>query len=49
MDYRGFDSEQGPRAFFLFANAYTPVLGPIQTPIKWVPEDFSLGVKRSRR
>jgi len=34
---------------FLFTTASRPGLGPIQPPIKWVPEYLSLGVKRPGR
>jgi hypothetical protein len=34
---------------FLFSVASTPVLGPTQPPIQWVPGDFSPVVKRLER
>jgi hypothetical protein len=35
--------------FFLFTTASRPALGPIQTPIQWVPGALSLGIKRPGR
>jgi len=32
--------------FFLFATACRLPPGPSQSPIQWVPEAFSLGIKR---
>jgi hypothetical protein len=34
--------------FFVSATEFRLDLGPIQTPIKWVPEALSPGVKRPR-
>jgi hypothetical protein len=36
----------GAGNFFLFTTASRTALGPTQPPIQWVPEAFSLGVKR---
>jgi hypothetical protein len=34
------------KGFFLFTTASLSVLGPTQSPIQWVPDAVSLGVKR---
>jgi hypothetical protein len=44
----GFDSEQGLE-IFLFTTMSRMALGPIQSPIQWVPRALSLGVKRLGR
>jgi hypothetical protein len=41
----GFDSQWG-LGIFLFTTVSRMALGPTQTPIKWVPDAISLGVKR---
>jgi hypothetical protein len=46
LDDRGSNADRD-RDFFLFATASRPVLGPVQPPVKRVPEALSLGVKRS--
>jgi hypothetical protein len=41
-----FQSRQGK--IFLFSTQFTPVLGPTQPPIQWVPGALSSGVMRAR-
>jgi hypothetical protein len=48
LDGRGFDSEWG-LGIFLLTTASRPAVGPTQTPIRWVPGELSLGVKRPGR
>jgi hypothetical protein len=45
LDNLGFESQQG-LGIFHFTTASSPVLGPTQPPIQWVPGALSLGVKR---
>jgi hypothetical protein len=44
----GVDFWQGPD-IFLFSTAPRPALGPVQSPIQWVPGALSPGVKRQGR
>jgi len=44
----GFDSRQG-LGIFLFTTASRTVLEPIQSPIQWLVEALSLGLKRPER
>jgi hypothetical protein len=44
----GFDCWRG-LGIFLFTTAFRTALGPTQSPIRWVPGAFSLGVKRPGR
>jgi hypothetical protein len=47
VDDKGTESRQGLE-IFLFTTS-RPALGPIQPPVRWVPGDLSLGVKRPGR
>jgi hypothetical protein len=44
----GFNSRPG-LGILLFTTSSSPALGPIQSPIQWVPGSFSLGVRRPGR
>jgi hypothetical protein len=48
LDDRRFKSRQG-LGIFLFTSVFRPVLGPIQSPIQWVPRALSLEEKRPER
>jgi hypothetical protein len=48
LDDGGFEARQG-LGIFLFITASRPALGSTQSPIQWVPNALSLGVKPPRR
>jgi hypothetical protein len=48
LDDREFETWQG-LAIFVFTTAFTPVLGPTQLPVEWVPGAHSLWVKQPGR
>jgi hypothetical protein len=48
LDNRGFESGQW-LWMFLFTAASRPALGPIQSPIQWLPGALSLGIKWQER
>jgi hypothetical protein len=45
----GRTSSPGKGNIPLLSMSSTPVLGPTQPPVQWVPETLSLGVKRPMR
>jgi hypothetical protein len=48
LDDRGFESRR-VLGIFLFTTASRPALGSTQSPIQWIPEAISLGLKRPGR
>jgi hypothetical protein len=47
LDGRDFISGRGK--IFLFSTKSSPAMGPTQSPLQWVPESISPGVKQTGR